>query len=152
MALHVQACLQDLRGALAADQLDVALIQGRMAVVECCGIRSLATTGDIPTTSDPAFDPFEGMTAGDLEVAAKLLIDRSTTREAIAEWSDRVSVFAAETEYMLGFGPLAELRSPRGMFPLLSTARVFLPVLEALALPIFLPPEWTGPPAPQRNG
>ena len=147
LLLYVHPILEDLRAAVAAEQLDVAAYCARVLVLRCASIRGLRTCGEPEMRPDQVtFDPFEGLDEGEVRSALQLARGALTAASDIRErdiWLDRVEQYVNETEQSLGYEvSLTSIRTPGGLFPGLRLAREWLGILEDLELPLPIPKAW----------
>ncbi|HYP41926.1 MAG TPA: hypothetical protein VEX13_16330 [Chloroflexia bacterium] len=143
----VQGGLEDVEGALGAGQYKVAAFQARYVMLACLSIRSLGREGEIDFDEDysVSFDYFAGLSEDEVAAALSLANEAVELDEATAAgWLERLRAYVAETEGLLGYdAPLAALRSPEGVFALVSLTRRWGPVLDELGLPaLLLPSNW----------
>jgi hypothetical protein len=148
LLLDAHADLEDVEGALAADQLEVAAYAARQAIIRSLTIRGLETCGELDPASDQlGFDYFAGVPDGELTESLELAgraLDLDGEDDA-ARWLEAVRAHLRETERRLDYPePLLSVRTPNGLFPALRLARGWVPILDELDLPQLLPKEWLG--------
>jgi hypothetical protein len=147
---RVQGGLDDIEGAVAAGQYEVAALQARAVVLASLSIQSLAHGGELAFDSDDvAFDFFGGVSPEDTAAALALANEATQlTERTAADWLDRFRAYTTDTERVLGYdNPLPVLRSPEGSFGLVGLMRRWSTLLEELGLPPLLRSDWIPPDA-----
>jgi hypothetical protein len=143
----IHALLEDVCGAVDAQQRDLAVLQARAAAVSALSIRSLRLVGDPDDgVGQLSFDPFTGVPGDEVQRALALAHEGMTVvwGPAAKDWVRRLHDYVDETERLLGYRkPLAELRSPSGLFPSIRLARTLVKAVEECHLPNLFPSEWT---------
>lgn len=142
LLIFVQACLEDVVGAMEAGQQELAAHQTRAILTECLAIRGLRRGGDATWAADElAFDAFGFPCETAVAQATSIAEDGLHLRDDA--WLGRLREFIAETEAELGLGePLPVLRSPEGMYSALRMARPVFELVDRLNLPPILPAGW----------
>jgi hypothetical protein len=147
---RVQGGLEDIEGAVAAGQFEVAALQARAVALACLSIHSLAHGGELAFDSDDvAFDFFGGVSPEDIAEALALSNEATQLTERTAgDWLDRFRAYAAASERVLGYDkPLPVLRSPEGSFGLVGVMRRWSTLLDELGWPPLLRSDWIPPDA-----
>lgn len=145
--IGVQACMEDVYGALEARQTTTAFFQARAAVLKCLSIRSLCRHGELlePNELDKtSFDPFAGLSDEEIEQGMRIVADPDVFASAsrTSDWLGCLEHYVRETEVLLGFGErLPMLRSQEGFLALARIARQWDQAALALGLPTSLPAE-----------
>lgn len=150
---RVQGGLEDIEGAVAAGQYEVAALQARTVALACLSIRSLVRGGELAFDSDDvAFDFFAGVPPEDTAYALALANEAAAITERTAgDWLDRFRAYASASERELGYDkPLPVLRSPEGSFGLVAVLRRWSALLDELGLPPLLRSDWIPPDASGR--
>jgi hypothetical protein len=146
----VQGGLEDVEGAVAAGQFEVAALQARAVALACLSIHSLARGGELAFDSDDvAFDFFAGVPPEDIAEAV-VLANQATQLTAVTavDWLERFRAYTAATERVLGYDkPLPVLRSPQGSFGLVGVMRRWSTLLDELGMPPLLRADWIPPDA-----
>ena len=146
--LQVQSALEDLDGAVAAEQHEVAVLAARSAILDCLSIRSLACGGELQQSDGAvSFDWLQDIPADEVTKGLGLIQEglAATNRRAALRWATRVQAFATETERLMGYDePLPVLRSPEGMYPAIRLARLWGGLAEEMRLPPLVPASWIG--------
>lgn len=140
LLLVARSCLVDAEGALASDQLGVAKLQGRTALLQSLSIVSLCRGGEVdPGNEATSYDPFAFLDAEELTEASDLLADFEGCGTAAErnEWFRRVTAHVDRAEESLGLGaPLPDLRTPEGTIPALAVTRRWIEVATSMGVPI----------------
>lgn len=146
----VQACVEDVYGALECKQYTTAFFQARSAILRCMSIRSLCKSGELqePNEFDQiSFDHFSGLSNEEIDTGMVLIADLRVfdDEKSLHKWLANFERYVSETELFLGFNErLPILRSKDGFYTLLRIAKDWDQVGIALNIPSALPPEWTG--------
>lgn len=143
----VQALLQDVEGAVAAGQFEVAAIAGRSLVLECIAIRGIGKGGELVwPAGGAAFDPFTALDEEE-RMRAISLMDRGAQlndSESASVWTADLASLVQELQREAGLAdPLPVLRSPEGMFAAMRMARGAFEVVSAMDLAPVFPESWT---------
>ncbi len=153
LVIYVQAGMEDIEGAIADAQYDVALLQTRRVLLECLAIRSAADGGRLTWSRDDlSFDYATGTDQDSAREADELLAEM--IRAAAASAGDReaamsralgrLEAYVAATEGLLELREgLPLLRSAEGFFAGIRAARDMSVIQETFGLPQFLPGDWT---------
>ncbi|QXJ25691.1 hypothetical protein AGRA3207_007218 [Actinomadura graeca] len=147
LLLKCYAALEDVEGAAAAGQTEVAVLMAYDLVQLSLSVRSLRTHGELTFTGEQAsFDPFAGLPPQDVEDGMRLA---AAGLDAIAtgrsdEWLERLRAHLDATEAGLGYArKLPNVRAGSGMMKGFKLARTWSPHLERLGLPDIMPNNWT---------
>ncbi|GGZ61908.1 hypothetical protein [Streptomyces subrutilus] len=149
LLLGCRARLEDIEGAAAAGQTEVAVLMAYELVQLSLSVRGLRTEGELSYGRDEAAsDPFAGVPADQVE-AGLLLAARG--REAAngdpargEEWLERLRDHLRDTEGLLGYRePLPDVRSGSGLMKGFKLARTWQPHLQRVGLPDLLPEAWS---------
>ncbi|WP_211117278.1 hypothetical protein [Streptomyces sp. RPA4-5] len=147
LLLKCRAAQEDVEGAVAAGQPEVAVLMAYDLVQLSLSVRGLRTHGELVYTGEQAsFDPFAGVPAEDVEdglrLAAAGLEDIPEGRGR--EWLDRLQDHLDLTEGKLGYPQkLPDVRAGSGLMKGFKLARTWSPHLERLGLPDVMPSNWT---------
>ncbi|WP_267242632.1 hypothetical protein [Streptomyces sp. PR69] len=146
LLLGCRARLEDIEGAVAAGQTEVAVLMAYELVQFSLSVRGLRSEGELSYGRDEVgFDPFAGVPAE--EVAAGLILaaeGRDAVGERGEEWLDRLRGHLRDTEALLGYAePLPDVRSGSGLMKGFKLARTWQPLLQRVGLPDLLPDAWT---------
>lgn len=146
LLLSCRARLEDIEGAVAAGQTEVAVLMAYDLVESSLSVRGLRTEGGLSYGCDEvSFDPFAGVSAED--IAAGLLLASEGARavgQCGEEWLERLRDHLRATEALLGYGePLPDVRSASGLMKGFKLARTWQPHLLRAGLPDILPDAWT---------
>ncbi|MFG2616512.1 hypothetical protein ACGFXC_02740 [Streptomyces sp. NPDC048507] len=146
LLLGCRARLEDIEGAVAADQPEVAVLMAYELVQFSLSVRGLRTEGELSYGRDEvAFDPFAGVPAEEAE-AALLLAEEGAgaTGPGAEDWLERLRAHLRDTEQLLGYTePLPDVRSASGLMKGFRLARTWQPHLDRVGLPGLLPSAWT---------
>ena len=142
LLIFIQACLEDVHGAVEADQKELAAHQTRIILLECLAIRGVSSGGEVTWAADElGFDHYSCVDRAVLAEAAEIAESGLGNRDEA--WFTRLDRFIAETEHELGLGEtLPMLRSPEGMYTALRMARPIFNLVDELNLPPILPAGW----------
>ncbi|MCF3141678.1 hypothetical protein [Streptomyces platensis] len=147
LLLKCRAAQEDVEGAVAAGQPEVAVLMAYDLVQLSLSVRGLRTHGELVYTGEQAsFDPFAGVAAEDVEdglrLAAAGLEDIPQGRGQ--EWLDRLQDHLDVTEKQLRYPQkLPDVRAGTGLMKGFKLARTWSPHLERLGLPDVMPSNWT---------
>src|SRR5690348_16199385 len=103
---RVQAAFEDVEGAIARRQFDVAAFQARYVALVCLSIRGLGISGE-PEFDDElsvTFDFFAGASGADV-IEAMALANEAADLDAdrAPAWLERLRIYVADTERILGY-------------------------------------------------
>ncbi|WP_329014419.1 hypothetical protein [Streptomyces sp. NBC_00690] len=146
LLLRCRARLEDIEGAVAAGQTEVAVLMAYDLVQSSLSVRGLRTEGEVSIGGDQvSFDPFAGVPATDVEAGLLLAAEG---REAVGDhgeqWVERLREHLRDTEALLGYSePLPDVRSASGLMKGFKLARTWQPHLLRVGLPDLLPDAWT---------
>ncbi|MEV6570220.1 hypothetical protein [Streptomyces sp. NPDC051577] len=149
LLLGCRARMEDIEGATAAGQTEVAVLMAYELVQLSLSVRGLRTEGELSYGRDEAAsDPFAGVPADEVEEG---LLLAARGREAATgdpvrgeEWLDRLRDHLRDTEALLGYRePLPDVRSGSGLMKGFKLARTWQPHLQRVGLPDLLPEAWT---------
>ncbi|MFI7301466.1 hypothetical protein [Streptomyces sp. NPDC050121] len=146
LLLGCRARLEDVEGAVAAKQSEVAVLMAYDLLQLSLSIRGLRTEGELIYAHDEAaFDPFAGLSTEESEAALVLAAEGlDATGDRAEQWLDRLRDHFAETESLLGYqAPLPDVRSGNGMIKGFKLARTWQPLMDRVGLPSLLPDYWT---------
>ncbi len=143
LLLGCQAALEDIEGAVAAGQQEVAVLMAYEALQLSLSVRGLRVDGELVYGHDEAaFDPFSGVSPD--EVKAGLALAAEGLVAADEDWLERIRGHLRETESRLGYtAPLPNVRSGAGQMKGFKLARTWQPLLDRAGLPSMLPDAWT---------
>ncbi|MFC7308253.1 hypothetical protein ACFQVC_29035 [Streptomyces monticola] len=146
LLLKCRARLEDIEGAVAAGQSEMAVLMAYELVEASLSVRGLRTDGEVSFVGDQvSFDPFAGVPAED--VAAGLLLaaeGRDAQGTRAEEWMERLRGHMRDTEAQLGYAePLPDVRSASGLMKGFKLARSWQSPLKDAGLPGLLPESWT---------
>ncbi|MCS0635787.1 hypothetical protein NX801_08935 [Streptomyces sp. LP05-1] len=145
LLLGCRARLEDIEGAVAAGQTEVAVLMAYDLVQLSLSVRGLRSEGELVYARDEAaFDPFAGVPAEETEAGMLLAAaGREATGERGEEWLERLRGHLRDTEALLGYGePLPDVRSGSGLMKGFKFARTWEPLLRRAGLPDLLPDAW----------
>ncbi len=142
-----QSLLQDVDGALRADQHEVAACAGRVLVLECLGIKGISNGGEqIWPPGGVAFDCFANIAEAD-RADALALMDRGARVDSAAAgqaWLAELTTLVSDLEASLDIaGKLPVLRTPEGMFGAMRMTRGAFEVAASMDLVPIFPDAWT---------
>jgi len=146
--LSVQAAVEDVEGAIEAEQYDVAFYQARTTILKCLSIQSLLVGGDLVDSGEfePLnFDPFFGLEREEIKAGLRLLSEwpLAVQEGLIDDWHQRFCTYVMQTEALLGFdSPLPTLRSPGGLQAILALWREWDTMMTSMELPSSVPLVW----------
>lgn len=146
LLLGCRARLEDIEGAVAGGQPEVAVLMAYDLVQFSLSVRGLRTEGELSYGRDEAaFDPFAGVPAEDVEAGLLLAAEGAGATGPQGErWLERLRSHLHDTERLLGYGePLPDVRSASGLMKGFKLARTWQPHLERVGLPGLLPSAWT---------
>lgn len=146
LLLVCRSRLEDVEGAAAAGQTEVAVLMAYDLVQLSLSIRGLRTEGEpMYALGEAAFDPFDGVRAEDAEAGMVLAAEGwEAVGEHGEEWLDRLRRHLRDTEALLGYRePLPDVRSGSGLMKGFKLTRTWQPALERVGLPSVLPEAWT---------
>ncbi|WP_236580102.1 hypothetical protein [Streptomyces sp. HM190] len=146
LLLGCRARLEDVEGAVAAGQDEVAVLMAYDLIQLSLSIRGLRTEGELMYGHDEAaFDPFAGLPAEEAEAGTALAAEGlDATGERGEAWLQRLRDHLAETEAQLGYTePLPDVRSGSGMMKGFKLARTWQAPMDRVGLPPLLPDAWT---------
>jgi hypothetical protein len=146
LLLGCRARLEDVEGAVAAGQSEVAVLMAYDLLQLSSSIRGLRTEGELTYGHDEAaFDPFAGLPAEEAEAALALAAEGLDAADDRGEpWLRRLRDHLAHTEAQLGYtAPLPDVRSGSGMMKGFKLARTWQPLMDRVGLPPLLPDAWT---------
>ncbi|ANW21533.1 hypothetical protein I3J09_27010 [Streptomyces clavuligerus] len=146
LLLICRSRLEDVEGAVAARQTEVAVLMAYELVQLSLSVRGLRTEGEpVYALGEAAFDPFAGVPAEEAEAGMRLAADGlDAVGERGTAWLDRLREHLLDTEALLGYGePLPDVRSGSGLMKGFRLVRTWQPVLERVGLPDVLPDAWT---------
>jgi hypothetical protein len=145
LLIDVHGSAEDMQGALAGGQLEVAAFAGREVVLACCRIEALLGTGLPPDRGNVFGDPFAGLAPDRVERACSLInaIAAAIDADEAAQAAAPIVAMVDEVTRALGFAePPPPVRHPSGLMPALRMARELLPINKDAHLPLALPKEW----------
>jgi len=145
LLIEIHGSQEDMHGALAAGQLEVAAFAAREVVWACARVRALRI-GGLPHDQGQVFGyPYTGLAEDDVAALTALAAgvaaagDEQSAAQAARAVDDLVLAVTEE----LGFAePPPPVRHPSGLMPALRMARELLPVNREAHLPLALPGEW----------
>ena len=146
LLLGCRARLEDVEGAVAAGQREVAVLMAYDLLQLSLSIRGLRTEGELTYGHDEAaFDPFAGLPTEEAQAALALAAEGlDATGDRAEPWLRRLRDHLAETEGRLGYtAPLPDVRSGSGMMKGFKLARTWQPLMDRVGLPPLLPDAWT---------
>ncbi|MFE3578252.1 hypothetical protein [Streptomyces vinaceus] len=149
LLLGCRARLEDIEGAAAAGQTEVAVLMAYELVQLSLSVRGLRTEGELSYGRDEAgANPFAGVPAEEAEaglrLAARGLEDATGDPARTEPWLERLRDHLRETEALLGYRePLPDVRSGSGLMKGFKLARTWQPHLQRVGLPDLLPEAWT---------
>ncbi|MCX4825199.1 hypothetical protein OG883_36145 [Streptomyces sp. NBC_01142] len=146
LLLGCRARLEDIEGAVAAGQTEVAVLMAYDLMQFSLSVRGLRTEGELSYGRDEVgFDPFAGVPAEEVEAGLILAAEgREAVSESGEEWLDRLRGHLRDTEALLGYRePLPDVRSGSGLMKGFKLARTWQPLLQRVGLPDLLPDAWT---------
>ncbi|MFD8625125.1 hypothetical protein [Streptomyces hygroscopicus] len=146
LMLTCRARLEDIEGAVAAGQAELAVLAAYELVQLSLSVRGLRTEGELVYGRDEAaFDPFAGVAAEDAEAGLTLAAEGwEAVGERGEEWLERLRRHLRDTEALLGYAePLPNVRSGSGLMKGFKLTRMWQPSLERVGLPGMVPEAWT---------
>lgn len=152
---HLQACVDDLVGAVEALQWDVAAHALRDGALLAVAIRDMPRRGDIVADVGDGYSGLLGVCdlTGEAErealCAAVNRAAGSPTAQNVGAAKSALEQYVANTEALLGYShEIPELRSAKGTSMLLRLFREADQFVQSLGLPSAIPPDWTSKPCP----
>jgi len=146
LVVFSSACLQDVRGAVAQGQFEVAHFSTLSMIAEIAGINSSRGSGSLVWLDDSCTaDPFISIPS---DLAATLdeilvLVGRAANR---ADWdvitARSSSLFDDLAQELVLGGQFPDIRADDGIYRAISLARGAMQAVETLGLPELVPPGW----------
>ncbi|MFE7812869.1 hypothetical protein ACFU5P_13040 [Streptomyces sp. NPDC057433] len=146
LLLGCRSRLEDIEGAVAGGQPEVAVLMAYELVQLSLSVRGLRTAGELTYGHyEAAFDPFVGVPADEVAAGLELAAQgRDAVGEHAEQWLARLRTHFAQSEALLGYAePLPDVRSGSGMMKGFKLARTWQPSLDRVGLPPVLPDAWT---------
>ncbi|GAB3466682.1 hypothetical protein [Actinophytocola sediminis] len=146
LLLGCRSRMEDVEGAVAAEQTEVAVLMAYDLVQLSLSVRGLRTAGELAYANhEAAFDPFLGVPADEVAAGLALVAEgRDATGERGERWLDRLREHCADSEAQLGYAePLPDVRSGSGLMKGFKLVRGWQPLLDRVGLPPVLPDAWT---------
>ncbi|MFF0447645.1 hypothetical protein ACFYT4_14770 [Streptomyces sp. NPDC004609] len=146
LLLKCRAALEDIEGAVAAGQPEVAVLMAYDLVQLSLSVRGLRTHGELSFAAEQvSFDPFAGVPDREVEDGLRLAAGLEAVTEGRGEaWLDELREHLTVTESQLGYSrPLPDVRSGTGLMKGFKLARTWSPQMRRLGLPDVMPGNWT---------
>ncbi|KAK2617144.1 hypothetical protein [Leptospira interrogans] len=141
----IQHSIEDVIGALKANQILTAKHQAKNVIIGCAALRSIKSGGEIfePEEFEHLFfNPFIGLSQFEKEEVMRFINKIMSSKDNT--WIDSLIKFVKQTEDTLGFSDgLPDLRSPIGFQAIIRIVKDWERIGKELGLPSLLPRAWS---------